>query len=180
MELAHITGSRLMRCVLDHGPSVLMAIVLPHDGRRCLHRHESCAAVRPYRSRRNHRTNSRRGLDRRRNMDPGNHRRAAPVAGTRLTLTIHGPRFGGFDGCNSFGGQHQSGTPVVRTNGAISVPEFAITRCRLPDGRRTRPGEPVPRSHDPGGQGPSRRRSPAHRQRWREKLHWCLPGMITQ
>ena len=30
------------------------------------------------------------------------------IAGTYLTLTINGPQFGGFDGCNAFGGQHQS------------------------------------------------------------------------
>ena len=55
-----------------------------------------------------------------------------PVAGTRLTLTIHGPRFGGFDGCNSFGGQHQSGTPVVEPDGSISAPLFAITAAGCP------------------------------------------------
>ncbi|MCY4415785.1 MAG: META domain-containing protein, partial [Chloroflexi bacterium] len=55
-----------------------------------------------------------------------------PVAGTRLTLTIHGPRFGGFDGCNSFGGQHQSGTPVVEPDGSISAPPFAITAAGCP------------------------------------------------
>ena len=55
-----------------------------------------------------------------------------PVAGTRLTLTIHGPRFGGFDGCNSFGGQHQSGTPVVAPDGSISAPEFVINDAGCP------------------------------------------------
>ena len=55
-----------------------------------------------------------------------------PVAGTRLMLTIHGPRFGGFDGCNSFGGQHQSGTPVVEPDGSVSAPEFVINDAGCP------------------------------------------------
>ncbi len=55
-----------------------------------------------------------------------------PVAGTHLTLTISGPQFGGFDGCNSFGGRHQSGTPVVEPDGSISAPPFAITAAGCP------------------------------------------------
>ena len=55
-----------------------------------------------------------------------------PIAGTYLTLTINGPHFGGFDGCNSFGGQHQSGTPVIKPDGAISVPPFGGTDAGCP------------------------------------------------
>ncbi len=54
-----------------------------------------------------------------------------PIAGTYLTLTINGPQFGGFDGCNSFGGRHESGTSVVKPDGTISVPPFggAMADC---------------------------------------------------
>ena len=145
----------------------------PHDGRRCLHRHQGCAAVRDCRSRRNHRTNSRRGncSDLRGSGDysascggttkhgisTANRFRPLkreqlpaedsidgatwiletidgqpPVAGTHLTLTISGPQFGGFDGCNSFGGRHQSGTPVVEPDGSISATPFAITAAGCP------------------------------------------------
>ena len=55
-----------------------------------------------------------------------------PVTGTHLTLTISGPHFGGFDGCNSFGGRHRSGTPVVEPDGSISAPPFAITDAGCP------------------------------------------------
>ena len=54
------------------------------------------------------------------------------VAGTHLTLTISGPQFSGFDGCNSFGGRHQSGTPVVKPDGTISVPPFGGTDAGCP------------------------------------------------
>ena len=55
-----------------------------------------------------------------------------PIAGTYLTLTINGPQFGGFDGCNSFGGRHESGTSVVKPNGTISVPPFGGTMADCP------------------------------------------------
>ena len=54
------------------------------------------------------------------------------IDGTYATLTIDGPQFGGFDGCNSFGGRHESGTPVVKPNGTISVPQFARTAAGCP------------------------------------------------
>ena len=54
------------------------------------------------------------------------------VDGTYATLTIDGPYFGGFDGCNSFGGRHESGSPVVKRNGQISVPPFAMTAAGCP------------------------------------------------
>ncbi len=54
------------------------------------------------------------------------------IADTHLTLTVDGPQFGGFDGCNSFGGRHESGDPVVRGNGKISVPSYAKTAAGCP------------------------------------------------
>ena len=54
------------------------------------------------------------------------------VDGMYATLTIDGPYFGGFDGCNSFGGRHESGQPVVKRNGQISVPPFAMTAAGCP------------------------------------------------
>ena len=54
------------------------------------------------------------------------------VHGMFATLTIDGPRFGGFDGCNSFGGRHQSGTPVVKPDGTISLPPFGGTDAGCP------------------------------------------------
>ena len=55
-----------------------------------------------------------------------------PIADTHLTLTVDGPQFAGFDGCNSFGGRHESGDPVVRGNGKISVPSYAKTAAGCP------------------------------------------------
>ena len=55
-----------------------------------------------------------------------------PIKDTHLTLTVGGPQFGGFDGCNGFGGRHESGDPVVRRNGKISVPSYAITAAGCP------------------------------------------------
>ena len=54
------------------------------------------------------------------------------IDGTYATLTIDGPLFSGFDGCNSFGGRHESGTPVVKPDGTISVPPFGGTMVDCP------------------------------------------------
>jgi len=54
------------------------------------------------------------------------------IDGTYATLTIDAPRFAGFDGCNSFGGRHESGQPVVKRNGQISLPPFAMTAAGCP------------------------------------------------
>lgn len=54
------------------------------------------------------------------------------VDGMYATLTIDGSYFGGFDGCNSFGGRHESGQPVVKRNGQISVAPFAMTDAGCP------------------------------------------------
>ena len=132
VEFVHITGSRLMRCVLDHGPSVLLAIVLlmtvgvACTGARAAPQSETVVAdaitePTPVADSIDGATWILETID-----------GQPPVAGTRLTLTIHGPRFGGFDGCNTFGGQHQSGTPVVEPDGTISVPEFVINDAGCP------------------------------------------------
>ena len=59
-----------------------------------------------------------------------------PIAGTYATLTIDGPQFGGFDGCNYFGGRHESGSLVVKQNGEISLPPSPRTAqgCADPPG----------------------------------------------
>ena len=132
VEFVHITGSRLMRCVLDHGPSVLLAIVLlmtvgvACTGTRAAPQSETVVAdaitePTPVEDSIDGATWILETID-----------GQPPVAGTRLRLTIHGPRFGGFDGCNSFVGQHQSGTPVVEPDGSISAPPFAIAAAGCP------------------------------------------------
>ncbi len=59
-----------------------------------------------------------------------------PIAGTYATLTVNGPRFNGFDGCNFFGGRHESGKPIINADGDISVPPFGGTAmgCMSPPG----------------------------------------------
>ena len=79
------------------------------------------------------------------------------VHGMFATLTIDGPQFGGFDGCNSFGGPAPVGNAGRQTRWHDFGPSVWRHRCRLPDGRHTRSGEPVPRSDDTAGQGPCRR-----------------------
>ena len=105
----------------------------PHDGRHCLHRHARCAAARdctsPPRPPKPTSTVA--------SIEGATWILASvdgepPIAGTYLTLTINGPQFGGFDGCNSFGGQHQSGTPVVKPDGTISAPAFSATAAGCP------------------------------------------------
>ena len=54
------------------------------------------------------------------------------IDGTYATLTINGAQFSGFDGCNSFGGRHEAGQPVAKSDGTISVPPFAITAAGCP------------------------------------------------
>ena len=54
------------------------------------------------------------------------------IDGTHATLIIDGPQFGGFDGCNSFGGRHESGQPVISSDGSISTPPFVRTAAGCP------------------------------------------------
>ena len=44
------------------------------------------------------------------------------IDGTFATLKVDGERFGGFDGCNTFGGRHNDGTPVARVDGTFRTP----------------------------------------------------------
>ena len=59
-----------------------------------------------------------------------------PIKGTHLTLTVDGPQFGGYDGCNDFGGRHESGQPIIERDGTISLPPIATTLqgCVTPPG----------------------------------------------
>ena len=59
-----------------------------------------------------------------------------PIAGTYTTLTVNGPHFGGFDGCNFFGGRHESGRPIINADGDISAPPFggSAMGCVSPPG----------------------------------------------
>ena len=78
-----------------------------------------------------------------------------PLAdGMYATLTIDGSQFDGFDGCNLFGGRHESGQPVVKRNGQISMSPYFQDRRRLPNPRNSRPGKPVSGSHGTAGHRP--------------------------
>lgn len=59
-----------------------------------------------------------------------------PIADTHLTLTVDGPQFGGYDGCNDFGGRHESGQPIIERDGTISLPPIVSTlrSCMTPPG----------------------------------------------
>jgi len=59
-----------------------------------------------------------------------------PIAGTYATLTVNGPQFNGFDGCNFIGGRHESGKPIINADGEISAPPIAGTAmgCMSPPG----------------------------------------------
>ena len=59
-----------------------------------------------------------------------------PIAGTHLTLTFNEPWFSGYDGCNDFGGRHESGQPIIERDGTISLPPAARTLqgCVTPPG----------------------------------------------
>ena len=132
MELVRINRSRLMCFIPAHGPMVLLAIALlmtvgvACTGTRAAPQSETAVAdaitepTRPENS-----------------IDGATWILASvdgkpSIAGTYLTLTINGPQFGGFDGCNSFGGRHQSGAPVVKPDGTISVPPFGGTDAGCP------------------------------------------------
>ncbi len=55
-----------------------------------------------------------------------------PIKGTHLTLTFNEPWFSGYDGCNDFGGRHESGDPVIEPDGTISLPVYAMTAAGCP------------------------------------------------
>ena len=51
----------------------------------------------------------------------------ALVDGTYATLEINRNSYGGYDGCNDFGGMSTSGTPIAGQDGTFSAPETART-----------------------------------------------------
>ena len=61
-----------------------------------------------------------------------------PLEGTFVTLTVDGNRYGGGDGCNSFGGQPEGAAPVADKDGAFSVPAGGMVEtlmlCENPNG----------------------------------------------
>ena len=55
---------------------------------------------------------------------------------TFASVTIRGDSYGGFDGCNSFGGRHDDGAPVATEDGTFSAPGAFRTQmlCEKPEG----------------------------------------------
>ena len=53
-----------------------------------------------------------------------------------ITLRISDNWFDGVDGCNSYGGRSEEGTPVAGADGVFSIPPFAVTEklCPEPEG----------------------------------------------
>ena len=49
------------------------------------------------------------------------------IYGTYATLTINGDSYGGYDGCNDFGGMWDDGTPIAGPDGTFAVPETVRT-----------------------------------------------------
>ena len=45
-----------------------------------------------------------------------------PIEGTFVFLRLNGVRLGGFDGCHTFGGGHDDGTPIALSTGAFTMP----------------------------------------------------------
>ena len=58
------------------------------------------------------------------------------IDGTFASLTIRGDGYGGFDGCNSFGGRSEDGALVAKPDGTFSAPDAAQTLmlCEGPNG----------------------------------------------
>ena len=53
-----------------------------------------------------------------------------------ITLRIGGSSINGIDGCNSYGGRSEEGTPVAGSDGVLSMPPFGATQmlCHEPEG----------------------------------------------
>ena len=58
------------------------------------------------------------------------------IYGTFASLKVRGGQYGGFDGCNSFGGRTDDGTLIARPDGTFSAPGAFHTEmlCEGPDG----------------------------------------------
>ena len=50
-----------------------------------------------------------------------------------ITLRIGDNWFDGIDGCNSYGGRSEEGTPVAGADGAFSIPPFGVTDMLCPE-----------------------------------------------
>ena len=61
-----------------------------------------------------------------------------PLEGTFVTFTVDGNRYGGGDGCNSFGGQPEGAVPVAEKSGAFLVSAGGMVEtlmlCEMPQG----------------------------------------------
>ena len=53
----------------------------------------------------------------------------SPVDGASVTLGIYGDSYGGFDGCNHFGGKSEDGTPIAGPNGTFAFPDTVRTQA---------------------------------------------------
>ena len=58
------------------------------------------------------------------------------IDGTFASLKVRGDQYGGFDGCNRFGGHHEDGAPIAKPDGTFSPPGSFHTEmlCEGPDG----------------------------------------------
>ena len=59
------------------------------------------------------------------------------IEGTYAWVRFERDRYGGFDGCNMFGGRTDSGTPVAGSDGSLTTPsatESTLIRCEFPEG----------------------------------------------
>ncbi len=61
---------------------------------------------------------------------------SAPIEGTFVWLKLDGDTFSGVDGCNTFGGRSEDGTPVAGGNGSFTAPSTWSTAmlCEAPAG----------------------------------------------
>ena len=59
-----------------------------------------------------------------------------PIEGVLTTLRVRGKEYGGFDGCNSFGGRSRNDGPIAAADGTFSAPraERTLRRCDDPVG----------------------------------------------
>ncbi len=59
-----------------------------------------------------------------------------PIEGTFAWLKVDGHTYSGFDGCNTFGGKSEDGTPVAGADGEFTIPPAASTLigCESPHG----------------------------------------------
>ena len=59
------------------------------------------------------------------------------IDGTHITLSLNRDSYSGFDGCNTFGGRHDDGTPVASPDGAFAAPSETVSTligCQDPKG----------------------------------------------